>query len=135
MNDALMKQYKEEHYSKVKAAILTTLGELKAVELSSELKQIACGSDDQMVIRAEVALSTMNGESMSEDERNESAFRLCRLASTIMAEERRLMAVGLRNLKIGDETEVFDTLMRLLQDENANVRLEAGRTLTVVQFS
>ena len=55
-----MKQYKEERVSKVKAAILTTLGELKAVELSSELKQIAYGSDNQMAIRAEVALSTIN---------------------------------------------------------------------------
>ena len=130
-----MNQYKKERFPKVKAAILTTLGELKAVELSSELKQIAYGSDNQMAIRAEVALSTMNGESMSEDERRKSSLRLCQLVSTAMSEERRLVAVGLRNLKIGDEPEVFDTLMRLLQDENASVRLEAGRTLTVVQFT
>ncbi len=129
-----MKQYKEERYPKVKAAILTTLGELKAVELSSELKEIAYGSDNQMAIRALVALSTMNFESMSEDERKESALRLCGLASLAMTEERRLMAIGLRNLKIGDEQEVFDTLMRLLQDSNARVRLEAGRTLTTIQF-
>jgi hypothetical protein len=31
VNDALMKQYKKEQVPKVKAAILTTLGELKAV--------------------------------------------------------------------------------------------------------
>ncbi len=135
INKALINQYKEERLPKVKAAILTTLGDLKATELSSELKQIASGSDNQMAIQAEVALSTMNGESMSEDERRESSLRLCQLASTAMTEERRLIAVGLRNLKIGNEQKVFDTLMTMLQDENARVRLEAGRALTVIQFN
>ncbi len=132
INKALINQYKKERFPKVKAAILTTLGDLKAIELSSELKQIASGSDNQMAIQAEVVLSTMNGESMNENQRK--ALRLCQLGSTAMTEERRLLAVGLRNLKIGDEQEVFDTLMRLLQDENARVRLEAGRTLTAIQL-
>jgi len=135
VNEALMKQYKAERVPKVKASILTTLGDLKAVELSSELKKIASGDDNRMAIRAEVALSTMNGESMSEDERRKSALRLCQLVSTAMAEERRLVAIGLSNLKIGDEQEVLETLLKLLQDENASVKLEAGRTLTVIKFN
>ena len=131
-----MEQYKKERYPKVKAAILTTLGELKAVEYTSQLKQISTESDHQMAIRAQVSLSTMNGESMSLEERRESSLKLCQLMSlttSTMIEERRLIAVGLRNLKVEDR-KVFETLMKLLQDDNGDVRLEAGKTLTVLKF-
>ena len=133
VNEALFNQYKKEQYPKVKAAILTTLGELKAVEFISQLKEIASGSDNQMVIRALVSLSTMNGESMALNERRKSSARLCELASSAMVEERRLVCIGLRNLRIGDDDQVSQTLMKLLQDLNASVRLEAGKTLTVLQ--
>ena len=130
VNEALFNQYKKERYPKVKAAILTTLGELKAVEFISQLKEIASGSDNQMVIRALVSLSTMNGELMTLDERRKSSARLCELASSAMVEERRLVCIGFRNLRIGDDDQVFETLMRLLQDGNASVRLEAGKAIT-----
>ena len=137
VHDALMKQYKKERYPKVKAAILTTLGELKAVEYTSQLKQISTESNHQMAIRSQVSLSIMNGESMSMEERRESSLKLCQLISSTtstMNEERRLIAVGLRNLKVGNENFVFETLMKLLQDQNGDVRLEAGKTLTVLKF-
>ena len=132
-----MEQYKKETFPKVKAAILTTLGELKAVQYTSQLKQISTESNDQMAIRAQVSLSIMNGESMNMEERRESSLKLCQLISSTtstMNEERRLIAVGLRNLKVGNENFVFETLMKLLQDENGDVRLEAGKTLTVLKF-
>ena len=132
VNEALINQYKKERDPKVKAAILTTLGELKAVEFVHQLKEIASGSDNQMAIRALVSLSTMNRESMTLDERRESSLRLCELVSSSMVEERRLVCIGLRNLRIGDD-QVSQTLMKLLQDSNASVRLEAGKTLTVLQ--
>ena len=133
-----MKQYKEERNPKVKAAILTTLGELKAVRYTSQLKQISTESNHQMAIRAQVSLSIMNGESMNMEERRESSLKLCQLISSTtstMSEERRLIAIGLRNLKVEDESEVFETLMKLLQDQNGDVRLEAGKTLTVLKFT
>ena len=80
-----------------------------------------------MTTRALVSLSTMNGESMTLDERRKSCSRLCELASSAMVEERRLVCTGLRNLRIGDDNQVFETLMRLLQGSNASVRLEAGK--------
>ena len=138
VHDALMEQYKKERYPKVKAAILTTLGELKAVKYISQLKQISNESDYQMAIRAQVSLSIMNGESMSLEERRESSLKLCQLmslATSTMIEERRLIAVGLRNLKVEDENEVFETLMKLLQDQNGDVRLEAGKTLALLKFA
>ena len=61
------------------------------------------------------------------------SMSICELASSPMIEERRLVCIGLRNLRIGDEDQVFETLMRLLQDSNASVRLEAGKTLTVLR--
>ena len=134
VHDALMEQYKEEQFPKVKATILTTLGELKAVKYIPQLKQISNESDHQMAIRAQVSLSTMNGESMSLEERRESSLKLCQLTTSTMSEERRLIAVGLRNLKVEDENEIFETLMKLLRDENGDVRLEAGKTLTVLKF-
>ena len=137
VHDALMEQYKKERIPKVKAAILTTLGELKAVKYTPQLKQISNESDYQMAIRAQVSFSIMNGESMSLEERRESSLKLCQLMSlttSTMIEERRLIAVGLRNLKVEDER-VFETLMKLLQDENGDVRLEAGKTLTVFKFT
>jgi len=137
VHDALMEQYKEERNPKVKAAILTTLGELKAVQYTSQLKQISTESNHQMAIRAQVSLSIMNGESMSLEERRESSLKLCQLMSlttSTMIEERRLIAVGLRNLKVEDR-KVFETLMKLLQDQNGDVRLEAGKTLTVLKFT
>ena len=121
----------------MKAAILT-LGEQKAVKYIPQLKQISNESDHQMEIRAQVSLSTINGESMSLEERRESSLKLCQLMSSTISttsEERRLIAVGLRNLKVEDESEVFETLMKLLQDENGDVRLEAGKTLTVLKFT
>ena len=137
VHDALMEQYKKESFPKVKAAILTALGELKAMKCIPQLKQISTESNNQMAIRAHVSLSTMNGESMSLEERRQSALKLCQSISSTtstMSEERRLIAVGLRNLKVEDKREVFETLMKLLQDENGDVRLEAGRTLTVLKF-
>ena len=137
VHDALMEQYKKDRIPKVKAAILTTLGELKAVQYTSQLKQISNESDHQMAIRAQVSLSIMNGESMSLEERRESSLKLCQLMSSTtstMIEERRLIAVGLRNLKVEDKMEVFETLMKLLQDQNGDVRLEAGKTLAVLKF-
>ena len=137
VHDALMEQYKKERNPKVKAAILTTLGEQKAVKYIPQLKQISNESDHQMAIRAQVSLSIMNGESMSLEERRESSLKLCQLMSlttSTMIEERRLIAVGLRNLKVEDRI-VFETLMKLLQDENGDVRLEAGKTLTVLKFT
>ena len=133
VNEALFNQYKSDLDPKVKAAILTTLGELKAIEFISQLNEIASGSNSQIAIRALVSLSTMNGESMTLDERRKSSLRLCQLISSAMIEERRLVCIGLRNLRIGDEDQVLETLLRLLQDENATVRLEAGKTLTVLQ--
>ena len=132
-----MEQYKREKFTKVKAAILTTLGELKAVQYTSQLKQISTESNHQMAIRAQVSLSIMNGESMNMEERRESSLKLCQLMSlttSTMIEERRLIAVGLRNLKVEDKI-VFETLMKLLQDQNGDVRLEAGKTLTVLKFT
>ena len=137
VHDALMEQYKKERNPKVKAAILTTLGELKAVKYIPQLKQISNESDHQMAIRAQVSLSIMNGESMSLEERRESSLKLCQLMSlttSTMIEERRLIAVGLRNLKVEDR-KVFETLMKLLQDQNGDVRLEAGKTLTLLKFT
>ena len=137
VHDALMEQYKEEGNPKVKAAILTTLGELKAVKYIPQLKQISNESDHQMAIRAQVSLSIMNGESMNMEERRESSLKLCQLmtlTTSTMNEERRLIAVGLRNLKVENESEVFEALMKLLQDQNGDVRLEAGKTLTVLKF-
>jgi HEAT repeat protein len=133
VNEALFNQYKKERNPKVKAAILTTLGELKAIEFISELKGTSSGSDNQLAIRALVSLSTMNRQSMTLDERRESSLRLCQLVSSSMVEERRLVCIGLRNLGIGDDDQVFQTLLKLLQDENATVRLEAGKTLTLLQ--
>ena len=133
VNEALINQYKKERVPKVKAAILTTLGELRAIEFISELKEIASGSDNELAIRALVSLSTMNRQSMTLDERRESSLRLCQLVSSSMVEERRLVCIGLRNLGIGDDDQVFQTLLKLLQDENATVRLEAGKTLTLLR--
>ena len=75
---------------------------------------------------------------MSMEERRESSLKLCQFISSTtstMNEERRLIAVGLRNLKVGNENLVFETLMKLLQDENGDVRLEAGKTSTGVENS
>src|SRR6185437_15777211 len=104
-----MERYKKERSSKVKAAILTTLGELKAVKYIPQLKQISNESDHQMAIRSQVSHSIMNGESMSLEERRESSLKLCQLMSlttSTMIEERKLIAVGLRNLKVEDRIEI-----------------------------
>ncbi len=132
-----MEQYKRERYGKVKAAIISTLGELNATKYIPQLKQISSESNNELSIRALVSLSMMIGESMSEEERRESSLKLCQLSSlpTITPEGRRLIAVGLRNLKVEDESDVLETLLKLLQDEDLNVRLEAGKTLTVLKFT
>ena len=57
----------------------------------------------------------------------------CESASSVMVEERRLVCIGLRNLRIRDDDQVLETLMRLLQDSNASVRLEAGKTITFLR--
>ena len=85
-----------------------------------------------------MSLSMMIEEStMSKEERRDSSLKLCQLSSlpTITPEGRRLIAVGLRNLKVEDESDVLETLLKLLQDEDLNVRLEAGKTLTVLKFA
>ena len=132
-----MEQYKKERFGKVKAAIISTLGELKATKYIPQLKQISSESNNELSIRALVSLSMMIGESMNNEERRESSLKLCQLSSlpTITPEGRRLIAIGLRNLKVEDENQVFQTLLKLLQDEDLNVRLEAGKTLTVLKFA
>jgi hypothetical protein len=139
VHDALIKQFEKEKLSSVKANILTTLGELKVVKFSSELKQIACGSDNQLALRADVALSTIYGESMNEEERKKIALRLCHLASSpttsnseSIIEEKRLVAVGLRNLKV-DEDKVIETLLQLLEYSDESVRSVAGKALSIIQ--
>jgi hypothetical protein len=134
-----MNQYKIEKYSQVKAAILTTLGELKSTKYSSELKEISNNLNDyQMAIRAKLSLITIFVDSMNLDERKESAQRICELitkmTSPSMSEERKLVAIGLKYLKIEDEIIVFETLLKLLQDDNSSVKLEAGKTLTTLKF-
>ena len=72
---------------------------------------------------------------MNLDERRELSLKLCQLVSTSMNEERRLIAIGLRNLKVEDEQQVFEILLKLLGDENSIVRLEAGKSLTMLKFN
>lgn len=91
-----------------------------------------------MAIRAQVALSTMMVDSMNEEEKRESALKICQLVSTTinlpeMTEERRLATIAFRNLKVKDE-QVLKTLLLLLQDEDSNVRLESGKSMTVLLF-
>jgi len=132
-----MEQYKKEQSPTVKAAIISTLGELKATKYIPQLKQISSESNNELSIRALVSLSMMIGESMNNEERRESSLKLCQLSSlpTITPEGRRLIAIGLRNLKVSYEKQVLETLLKLLQDEDLNVRLEAGKTLTVLKFA
>ena len=87
-----------------------------------------------MVIRAIVSLSIMYGESMNLDERRELSLKLCQLVSTSMNEEKRLAIIGIRNLKVEGEQQVFEILLKLLGDEDSNIRLEAGKALTVLKF-
>ena len=61
------------------------------------------------------------------------ALRLCReLKDTDSSEEKKEVLIGLRALMIVHNDEVMQTVYKLLEDNDARVRLEAGKTLAVL---
>jgi hypothetical protein len=119
-----------EKTPEVKAEIATTLGESSSPIAISALHNLAGNSNDMIARRAIVSLA--KSAKLPIEEKNALALRLCTISEKDSIEEKQLVAVGLRNLKIVEPV-IIEKLLGLLEDEDGAVRLEAGRSLGVLK--
>jgi len=84
--------------------------------------------------RALASLAQLLGEDQNLEDRKKAAKKLCQqLSNTDSADEKCCVANALKNLTVEDEEEVWETLFLLLNDPDQNVKIEAGKTLSVLK--
>ena len=130
--NALINQIEKENDLSVKAEMITTLGEMGERAIKT-LERYSNDTNPQISRRSLVSLSKMNKISEIQQQSKMTALKICNeLLESDSIEEKKQVCYGLRYLKVTGEI-IMKKLLNLLSDKDGSVKLEAAKTLNILQ--
>jgi len=132
--DRFLSIIKNEKKIDVKMELIITLGELKWKDektISLLMNILNNESHIPMKRRAALSLGKMN---VSEEIRRKALNIICQegITEELNWKERKYIAEAIGSLGIRDESDAFILILKLLEDENEEVKKEAGRSLSLI---
>jgi len=130
----LINIFKGEFHPKVRMELITTFGELKWNEqpVIDLLKVVFDNEEEDSSMRRRAALSLGKITKLDENLRRKAITFLCHNVLKLNAEEKKYTAEAIGYLGTTEDPQVGITILQLLEDENEEVKKEAGKALSAL---